>query len=134
MSVQYLLDTNVVSLALKGLAPAATLRLSKVPQANVAVSVVTAMELEYGLAKNPKTRHRDAVRRFLEVVSVLPMPKDIAPTYGRVRADLESRGHPVGPLDTMIAAHAIYVGAVLVTENAREFRRVRGLKCESWAK
>jgi tRNA(fMet)-specific endonuclease VapC len=132
--IRYLLDTNIVSLALKGLAPAAVARLAAVARDQVAISVVTAMELEYGLAKSPLTRHRLAVRGVLDVIPVLPLPEDVASTYGRVRAELEERGHPIGPLDTIIAAHALHVGAILVTENTREFRRVRGLKCESWSR
>lgn len=65
MAVRYLLDTNIVSLALKGLAPAAVVRLSSLPREHVAISIVTGMELEYGLATSPGTRHRDAVRRTM---------------------------------------------------------------------
>jgi len=131
----YLLDTNIVSLALKGKSPAAVKRLRSHPRARVSVSVITEMELRFGVAKHPHPeRLKPTIDDFLDVVASLPLPDDIAAVYGAVRADLEKRGSPIGPLDTIIAAHAIAAGLVLVTNNAREFGRVKGLRCEDWTK
>ena len=128
----YMLDTNTVSLALRGQVPRAVDYLRDTMRADVAISVVTAMELRFGLAKNPSTRARDVVEQFLDTVPVLPIDRGIERLYGEIRAALEKSGHPIGCLDTIIAAHALAVRAVLVTNNLREFRRVRTLRCEDW--
>jgi tRNA(fMet)-specific endonuclease VapC len=128
----YLLDTNTVSLALRGRAPGAVERLRATDRDDVAISVLTAMELRFGLAKNPTTRARTVVEAFLDTVRVVPIDRTVEKPYGEIRAILERRGRPIGALDTIIAAHAMAVGAVLVTNNLREFRRVRGLTCEDW--
>lgn len=128
----YLLDTNTVSLALRGRAPRAVERLRETERDDVAVSVLTAMELRFGLAKNPSTKARLVVEQFLDTVKVVGIDRSIEKPYGEIRATLERLGRPIGALDTIIAAHATALRAVLVTNNAREFRRVRGLVCEDW--
>lgn len=128
----YMLDTNTVSLALRGRAPRAVAYLRDTARANVAISVITAMELRFGLAKTPSTRARDVVEQFLDTLAVLTIDRGIERTYGEVRAALEKSGRPIGCLDTIIAAHALTARAVLVTNNLREFRRVRALRCEDW--
>lgn len=133
MADRFLLDTNVVAGALRGDAPRAVARLARTPRDRVAISVVTAMELHYGIAKNPGFRSRAIVESFIRTVRVEPLPADVSETYGTLRATLARKGRPIGPLDTIIAAHAIYLGAVLVTNNAREFGRVEGLRCENWS-
>jgi tRNA(fMet)-specific endonuclease VapC len=130
----YLLDTSTVSLALRGRAPHAVDRLRATEREDVAVSVVTAMELRFGIAKNPSTRVRAVVEQFLGAIKVLPVDRSVEKPYGEVRAALERLGRPIGALDTIIAAHALAVRAVLVTNNVREFRRVRGLRCEDWTR
>jgi tRNA(fMet)-specific endonuclease VapC len=128
----YMLDTNTVSLALRGRAPRAVTYLRDTAREDVVLSVITAMELRFGLAKNPTTRARDVIAQFLDTITVLPVDRAVEKPYGDIRAALEHVGRPIGALDTIIAAHALAVGAVLVTNNVREFRRVRGLRCEDW--
>jgi tRNA(fMet)-specific endonuclease VapC len=128
----YLLDTNTVSLALRGRAPQMVARLQATEREDVAVSVLTAMELRFGLVKTPSTRAREVVERFLDTIKVMPLDRSIEKPYGEVRAALEAKGRPIGALDTILAAHALALRAVLVTNNVREFRRVRGLRCEDW--
>lgn len=128
----YLLDTNVLSLAVRGRDPAILDRLLATPRARVAMSVITAMELRFGLAKNPDTPHRPAVESLLATIRVEPLGAEVPDTYGRIRADLERRGKPIGALDTIIAAHAVTLGSILVTNNIRELGRVSGLICEDW--
>ena len=135
MTRGYLLDTNIVSLALKGRSPAAVKRLRAEPRAKVSISVITEMELRFGVAKHPHPdRIKPTIDEFLDTVKVAPLPENVATVYGTLRADLERRGSPIGPLDTIIAAHAIAAGLVLVTNNGREFGRVRGLRCDDWTK
>jgi tRNA(fMet)-specific endonuclease VapC len=128
----YLLDTNTVSLALRGRAPRAVERMRATDRDEVAISVLTAMELRFGVAKNPSTRARAVVEQFLDTVKVLAIDRKVEKPYGDLRAMLERAGRPIGALDTIIAAHALAVRAVLVTNNTREFGRVRGLRCEDW--
>lgn len=130
----YLLDTNTVSLALRGRAPDAVERLRATEREQVAVSVITAMELRFGLVKKPSTRVRAVIERFLDTIRVLPLDRSVERPYGELRATLERLGRPIGALDTMIAAHALALRAVLVTNNLREFRRVTGLRCEDWTR
>lgn len=130
----YLLDTNTVSLALRGQAPRAVDRLRATDREDVAISVVTALELRFGIAKNPSTRVRAVVEQFLDTMQVLPVDRAVEKPYGDIRAALEGRGRPIGALDTVIAAHSLALRAVLVTNNVREFRRVRGLRCEDWTR
>lgn len=132
MTTHYLLDTNTVSLALRGRAPGVVSRLRETPRDHVFVSVVTAMELRFGLAKHPTTRARVVVEEFLDTVPVLAIDRSVERPYAELRAALEKRGRPIGALNTIIAAHALASGAVLVTNNLREFRRVPKLRCEDW--
>jgi tRNA(fMet)-specific endonuclease VapC len=96
--------------------------------------VITAMELRFGLAKNPATRVRSVVEQFLDVIAVLPIDRAVERFYAELRTRLEAQGRPIGALDTIIGAHALSLGAVLVTNNKREFRRIHGLRCEDWTR
>ena len=77
-------------------------------------------------------RYSEAVRRFLAEFSVLPLDDSARDAYGRLRTGLERRGEVIGAHDMLIAAHAIARGATLVTNNEREFKRVKGLRIENW--
>ncbi|MFN8095042.1 MAG: type II toxin-antitoxin system VapC family toxin [Vicinamibacteria bacterium] len=134
MAVRYLLDTNVVSFHIRGSSAALQGRLRRIKAASVALSVVTEMEIRFGLARNPGLRIAPLVEQFLDAMTILPLDSDVARAYGRIRSELETEGRPIGPLDTMIAAHAVSVGATLVTNDVREFRRVRGLRVADWTK
>jgi tRNA(fMet)-specific endonuclease VapC len=131
---RYLLDTNTVSFHIRQSSAALRRRLRRVDASRVALSVVTEMELLYGLARTPKLKIAPLVEEFLAGMTVLPLDSDVAATYARVRADLESRGRPIGPLDLMIGAHALSTDATLITNNVKEFRWVRGLKAQDWTR
>ena len=130
---RYMLDTNVCVELIRGRAPAIFDRLRRFDVDEVALSSITLAELEYGAAKssNP-ARHRELLAKFLAPLAVLPFDTLAGESYGDLRAALEREGTPIGPLDTLIAAHAVSLGATLVTNNQREFRRVRGLHIENW--
>ncbi len=134
MRDRYLLDTNIASLVIKGTRPKVMERLSRQPRARVGVSVITEMELRFGLERlDDATRLEARVNEFLHAVPVLELPPEISRAYAKVRTALERHGRAIGPLDTIIAAHAVAVGAVLVTNNVREFGRVKGLRLEDWS-
>lgn len=132
MAVAYLLDTNTVSFYIRRSSPALERRLRRTKAAKVGLSVVTEMELRYGLARNPRLRIAPLVEQFLSGITVVPLTSDVARVYARIRATLDAAGTPIGPLDLMIAAQAIALRSRLITNNTKEFGRVRGLRCEDW--
>jgi tRNA(fMet)-specific endonuclease VapC len=90
------------------------------------------MELRYGLARNPRLRIAPLVEELLAGGTVVPLTSEVARVYGRIRAELETAGMPIGPLDLMIASQAVALRATLITNNTREFRRIGGLRCRDW--
>jgi tRNA(fMet)-specific endonuclease VapC len=101
----------------------------------VGVSSITVGELAYGAGKSRKSADAHAaLSEFLMALEIATFDEQAALRYGDVRAALSSRGKPIGPLDTLIAGHAIAADTILVTHNTREFSRVEGLKLEDWLK
>jgi tRNA(fMet)-specific endonuclease VapC len=134
MAARFLLDTNIC-IYIRQKRPAEVLaRFEKLKAGEAVLSVVTYGELLYGAAKS---QHRQlAMQRLNDLVSVLPvlpLPDGAAHAYGEIRAALESKGETIGGNDLWIAAHAVALGVVLVTNNEREFKRVAGLKVQNWA-
>ncbi len=129
---RYLLDTNVVSAALRG-APGIDLRLSALEADDWCISAITRSELRYGLALKPDAlRLARLVEGFLHMATTAPWDGAASEVHGRLRATLRQRGTPIGDFDEMIAAHALSLGAVLVTDNVRHFGLVPGLVIENW--
>lgn len=128
----YLLDTNILIAAIKGRSPLRE-KLENVDAASLLISPIVLGELLTGVEKS---RYKSANRkRLLDVLSGLRMIEiepEVAARYGQIRAALESAGTPIGANDLWIAAHALELGAVVVTDNEREFRRVPGLAVENW--
>lgn len=99
----------------------------------VVISSLTLAELKYGIAKSVKKEaNRIKLVYFLYQFECLPFDAEAASCYGDFRIQLESRGTPIGPLDTLIAAHTLSLAATIVTNNLREFERVDGLAIENW--
>lgn len=131
--MKFLLDTNTCINVINE-RPARVLdQFRKRPIEDVGLSGITVAELCFGVAKGRSARNRDALAAFLLPLEVVPFDQRAALAYGDVRADLERRGSLIGPLDLLIAAHALSIGAILITNNLREFKRVAGLRCENWA-
>lgn len=132
MPTPYMLDTNIASFIIRGPSPALQAKLRAVPMAQLCISAVTHGELLYGLARKPgATALQRAVQEFLRRVEVLPWDEAAAERYGPLRAGLEAQGTPLGGMDTLIAAHALAAGCVLVS-NDQAFGRVAGLGLEDW--
>jgi len=99
----------------------------------VLLSAITLAELRFGVAKSVRgAANLEKLKRFLARFEFADFDPDAAAAYGPIRAELEAKGTPIGPLDTLIASQAITTRAVLVTSNIREFSRVRGLRWENW--
>jgi len=128
---RYMLDTNTVSYLLKKNPQVAT-RVVAAPITSLCISAITEGELLFGLAKRPDaTALNEAVWEFLRRVDVLPWDATTAPVYGTVRATMQREGRVLAPLDLLIAAHALSVDTVLVT-NDGAFRHVPGLQIQDW--
>jgi tRNA(fMet)-specific endonuclease VapC len=130
----YLFDTDTCSYIMKRSHPVLLERIRRVPLQEQAVSVVTVAELLYGarLSADP-TRARQAFDVFIRHLAVHEWTKEAAEDYAEIRADLRKRGQMIGANDLLIAAHALCLDAILVTNNVREFGRVRGLQVENWS-
>jgi tRNA(fMet)-specific endonuclease VapC len=131
--MRWMLDTNACISLIKQASPKAIRRLRSRSVGQVGLSSISLAELEYGTAKSSRPEQsRQSLAEFLVPLDVAAFDADAAAIYGTLRSELERRGTPIGPLDTLIAAHALALGATLVTSNSREFRRVPDLSVEDW--
>ena len=133
--MRYMLDTNILVYVLNARPrhEAVIARFDDENPEDLVVSSITLAELRYGIEKSQRReRNRRALHRVLRALNVAAFDAKAAEAYGSVRATLEATGKPVGPLDTLIAAHALALDLTLVTSNLREFSRIRGLRVESW--
>ena len=128
----YILDTNTLIYFFKGIGNVADMLLSKAPK-EISITSITLYELEVGIAKsnNPQKRKKQ-LKALLSRISVCPFGEKEAEAAAMVRADLERKGKPIGPHDTLIAGIALSEKATLVTHNTKEFQRVNGLIVEDW--
>jgi tRNA(fMet)-specific endonuclease VapC len=98
----------------------------------IGISSIVIGELSFGANKSNSTRTKQVLHDFLEPITLVDFDVQAAYNYGEVRAALEQAGTPIGPHDTQIAAHALLLNATLVTNNLKEFKKVKGLKLENW--
>lgn len=133
--MRFMLDTNTCVELIRRRNDRILRKIQRLRPDDLCVSSVTLSEMEYGAAKSAyPEKNRLALAEFMTALNVLAYDDAVAPVYGRVRAELERAGTPIGPLDTMIAAHALSLGLTVVTDDEGEFRRVSGLKVQNWAK
>ena len=128
-----LLDTNICIYIINQKPPQVLERFRRCAVGQIGLSAVVAAELAYGVSKSGSLRNQQALQMFLAPLELLPFDGAAVWAYGNLRAALEQSGTPIGAMDTMIAAHALALDAVLVTNNTREFERVPGLRLENWA-
>lgn len=133
--MKYLLDTNICIYVINKKPQKVLSRFSQYSVEDFAVSSITHAELQYGIAKSRHSeRNQAALNEFLLPLTILPFHGDrLVRCYGRIRADLESTGQTIGPLDMLIAAHALSLELTIITNNTQEFSRIPGLACENWA-
>ena len=128
-----LLDSNTLIYYLKGIEPVVS-RLQAASPREVAIPSVVAYEVEYGTLKSGSSRRRAAVGELLAGLAQVPLDHEAAREAARIRVELEARGLAIGPIDLLIAGTARNRGAVLVTNNTREFSRVKGLRLADWTR
>lgn len=128
---RYLLDADTVSYALRGQGQVATRILEHAPS-ELCISSITLAELRFGAEAKKSQKLRRAIRSFVKDVAVVAFDEAAAERFAEVAADLAESGTPIGVLDTLIAAQALALGLIVVTNNARHFGRVAGLKVENW--
>lgn len=130
--MRYLLDTNIVSDLVRNPQGRIAQRIRKVGEDKICTSIIVAAELRYGAAKKGSLQLSAQLEAVLGAIEVVPLesPADIA--YGSVRAQLEKVGRPIGSNDLLIAAQAIALGYIVVTDNESEFARVQDLRHENW--
>jgi tRNA(fMet)-specific endonuclease VapC len=128
----YLLDTNTLSHLIRQPQGPVAERIAEVGEVNVLTSVIVACELRYGAAKRGSRRLTKQVEAVLGALTVRPLESDVERGYAAIRVGLEKKGTPIGAHDMLIAAHARALGAVCVTDNVAEFKRVPTLKVENW--
>lgn len=132
--MRYMLDTNICIYAIKHKPEKVFNELQKHDPSDVCISSVTYAELVHGVEKSAAVeKNRLALSMLLANIEILNFDVEAANCYGKIRADLEKKGTPIGPLDMMIAGHAQSLGYTIVTNNVREFERVPDLKIANWA-
>ena len=131
--MRYMLDTNICIYLIKHKPPQVFEKLQEHNPDEICISAVTYAELVHGVEKSKAVeRNRLALTILLSNIEILDFDMNAAEEYGRIRADLEKKGTPIGPLDMMIAGHAKSLGYTVVTNNVGEFKQVEGLQYENW--
>ncbi len=133
--IKYLIDTNIC-IYIMNKRPIGIIHKFKLFEVGeIGVSTITVSELQYGVSKSKNRRlNKQRIEEFLFPLEILPYDEIAASIYGDIRLQLEKRGEPIGPLDLLIAAHALSRNLVLISNNEKEFKRVKNLKVENWVK
>jgi tRNA(fMet)-specific endonuclease VapC len=130
---KYMLDTDICIFITRKSEPSLLERIESVPLEQQCISVVTLAELLYGVQVSSKKKaNQEVVDLFAQHIEVLEWTPDAAKHYAEIRADLKKKGQQLGSNNLLIAAHARSIGAVIVTNNVKDFGRVKGLKLENW--
>ena len=130
-----MLDTSVCVDLLRGNDRGVSQRFDRYEMGEIAISTITLAELQHGICKSSDPAHNlEVIVDFCSPLEILPFDCRAAEIYGRIRTALERVGTPIGPLDTLIAAHALAADCTLVSNNEREFQRVAGLEVENWTR
>ena len=131
--IKYMLDTDICIFITRKSGATLLERIESVPLEQQCISVVTLAELLYGVQVSSKKKaNQEVVDLFAQHIAVLEWTPDAAKHYAEIRADLKKKGQQLGSNDLLIAAHARSIGAVIVTNNIKDFGRVKGLKLENW--
>jgi tRNA(fMet)-specific endonuclease VapC len=132
--MKYLLDTNICIYIINEKPKKVLRKFEQYPVHDFGISSITHAELQYGVEKSKnKNTNQDALNEFLLPLTILPFyGEKLVTCYGEIRSLLESKGETIGPLDMLIAAHALSLNLTIISNNIKEFSRVSNLKCENW--
>jgi tRNA(fMet)-specific endonuclease VapC len=131
--MKYLLDTNICIYIIKKKPPEVLQKFSSYGLGEIGLSSITVAELQYGVQKSQAVeRNEKTLEKFISPLEIAAFDFKASLIYGKIRAQLEAKGTPIGPLDTLIAAHAMSLNVTLVTNNTREFLRIPDLKVINW--
>jgi tRNA(fMet)-specific endonuclease VapC len=132
--MKYLLDTNICIYIINEKPKKVLKKFEQYPVHEFAISSITHAELQYGVAKSKQNnKNQMALDEFLLPLTILPFHgTSLMKSYGQIRVFLESKGKTIGPLDMLIAAHAITLDLTIISNNINEFSRIPHLKCENW--
>ena len=132
MTTRFLLDTNILSDLSRNPQGRAASRISQLPPGDVCTSIIVAAEIRYGLIKKNSLRLTVQMEAILRGLDIMPFEASADAVYGELRFRLETAGTPIGPNDLLIAAQTVALGYTLVTDNIREFSRIKELPVENW--
>jgi tRNA(fMet)-specific endonuclease VapC len=132
--MKYLLDTNICIYIINEKPKKILKKFERYPVHEFGISSITHAELQYGVAKGKnKNTNQTALDQFLMPLTIIPFRGEkLVAYYGEIRALLESKGKAIGPLDMLIAAHALSMDLTIISNNIKEFSRIPNLKCENW--
>ncbi len=132
--IKYMLDTNICMYIIKQKPQNIIERFRQAQVSEIGISSITLSELEYGVMKSAKPeQNKLALAQFVAPIEISAYDDVAAQHYGKIRARLERQGTPIGSFDMLIAAHALSINSVLITNNESEFKRVSNLKIENWS-
>lgn len=131
--MRVMLDTNLCIYVIRQHPESVIARFRSFPVGDIGISAITLAELRYGASKSgqPKRNH-EALEEFASSLEVADFDRRACTKYGDLRASLERKGRPIGAMDLLIAAHAVSLGVLLVTNHEKEFRQIAGLNIENW--
>ena len=133
--MKFMLDTNICIFLIKRKPETVLHQLQKCRPGEVGISSITMAELLYGAEKSQHVKkNKDALAEFILPLEIAAFDDAAAERYGAVRAELEKSGLPIGSMDMLIGSHALSIGSVLVTNNLREFKRIKHLKIVDWSR
>lgn len=130
--IRYLLDTNILSDVIKNPQGKAASYMASLDKSSLLTSIIVASEMRYGVEKRKSAILRERVDLILQMIHVAPLELGVDWFYGQMRMQLEQQGKMIGANDLLIAAHALALDAVLVTDKVREFERIKQLNIENW--
>lgn len=128
----YLLDTNICIYIINNKPPHVFEKFKQFQLGQLGISSITASELAFGVEKSGSQKNKQALNKFLAPLEILPYNEQAIWHYAELRHQLQSKGKVIGSLDMLIAAHALALNAILVTNNGKELKRVKGLIVENW--
>ena len=131
--MMFLIDTNICIYIMNDHPPQVIQKFREIGVGNICISSITVSELQYGVCKSKHIKkNMKRLDEFLSPFEIISYDESASRYYGKIRSHLEKQGNVIGPLDMLIAAHALSENLTVITNNEKEFKRVNALKVENW--